>query len=330
MVKFPVCQRLITSSYFPSLVFISFFLLFSVGCQKANPMITSTPMNHTVTEGKTATTKEGKQTHIFNPGLFIDEKDIPLDDTDVILDQIEGNYVVHSVTYKGKDGCRVLTYLVTPTGSGPYPALIYLHRDLGHGKSFKSKANRDQFLEEAKLLAQYGVVSLLVESPFLNGCGDVHDQREGYITQVTDIRRGIDLLQQLPLVNPELIGFVGHSYGATWGGVVAGVESRIKAFVLMGGHAFVGKSCCHITNHIPDSHDMEPYVYVGHADNVSFLFMFAEGDQFVESEQAWLYYSSANEPKAIRWYATDHYGLEEVGREDRLTWLGDELGFDYP
>lgn len=267
---------------------------------------------------------------IFEPELFYYDPSIPLDNTDVIADELVGSYVVHSVTYKGKDGCRVMSYLVTPAGSGPYPAVIYLHRDMGHGKAYRSQANRSQFLEEAKTLAQHGVVSLLLEAPFLNGCGDHHDQREGFITQVTDISRGIDLLEQLPIVDSGRLGFVGHSYGATWGGVVAGVEPRIKTYVLMGGHTVVGHSAFHLTNHIPDTHDMEPYVYVSHAENVPILFMYAENDQSDESTLAWLYYSSANEPKTIRWYDTDLYGLEDVGREDRLVWLADHLGFDYP
>lgn len=291
---------------------------------------TLTPTIPQVTQTREVTPTSDGESDVFDPNLFDYDPNIPLDNTEVVHDELMGSYIVYSITYKGKDGCRVLSYLVAPTGSGPYPAVIYLHRDLGHGKSYRAQANRGQFLDEAKLLAGHGVVSLLLEAPFLNGCGDVHDQREGYITQVTDIRRGIDLLEQLPIVNSGLIAFVGHSYGATWGGVVAGVEPRIKTLVSMGGHPFVGKSCCHITNHIPDSHDMEPYIYVSHAANTNIFFMFAEGDQYVESEKAWLYYSSANEPKTIRWYDTDHYGLQQVGQEDRLIWLGGQLGFDYP
>jgi hypothetical protein len=34
---------------------------------------------------------------------------------------------------------------------------------------------------------------------------------------------------------PEHVAYVGHSYGATFGGVIAGVEHRISAFVLMAG-----------------------------------------------------------------------------------------------
>ena len=34
-------------------------------------------------------------------------------------------------------------------------------------------------------------------------------------------------------VDPERLGYVGHSLGATWGGALAGVEKRVKAFVLM-------------------------------------------------------------------------------------------------
>ena len=36
-------------------------------------------------------------------------------------------------------------------------------------------------------------------------------------------------------VDPKRIGFVGHSYGAHTGAILAGVEKRIKAYVIMAG-----------------------------------------------------------------------------------------------
>lgn len=266
----------------------------------------------------------------LNLALFEYDPSAPLGLSEVIIEQNEGNFIHYSVTYQGKKGCRVLAYLVTPDGPGPYPAVIYLHRDMGHGATFKLQGNKDQFLEEAKLLAGYQVASLMLDSPFLNGCGDPHDQRDGLITQVVDVRRGIDYLEQLSSIDPDRIGFVGHSYGATVGGIIAGVEKRIKTFVLMGGHAIVGKSLFHITNHIPDTHDMEPYLYIGQANQTPVLFMFAKQDQNIAPEKAELFYDSANAPKEIIWYDTDHYGLDQEGQEDRLIWLGNQLGFDYP
>ena len=45
----------------------------------------------------------------------------------------------------------------------------------------------------------------------------------------------VDLLQSLPQVDDDKIGFVGYGAGARTGAILASVEPRIKAFVLMSG-----------------------------------------------------------------------------------------------
>jgi cephalosporin-C deacetylase-like acetyl esterase len=59
--------------------------------------------------------------------------------------------------------------------------------------------------------------------------------RDLYVQTVVDLRRGVDLLLSRPDVHPRRLAYVGHSFGATWGGALAGVEKRIRAFVLMAG-----------------------------------------------------------------------------------------------
>ena len=49
------------------------------------------------------------------------------------------------------------------------------------------------------------------------------------------MRRGADLLLARPDVDPRRLAFVGHSYNATVGAILAGVDRRFKAFVLMAG-----------------------------------------------------------------------------------------------
>ena len=49
------------------------------------------------------------------------------------------------------------------------------------------------------------------------------------------MRRGADLLLARPEVDPHRLAFVGHSYNATVGAILAGVDRRFKAYVLMAG-----------------------------------------------------------------------------------------------
>ena len=61
-----------------------------------------------------------------------------------------------------------------------------------------------------------------------------HDRQEHTKTTI-DLLRAVDLLTSRSEVDAGRIGYVGHSFGALFGGILAGVEKRIKAFVLMSG-----------------------------------------------------------------------------------------------
>lgn len=69
------------------------------------------------------------------------------------------------------------------------------------------------------------------------------------IDETIEVRRALDLLLAQPQVNRKRIGFVGHDYGAMYGALVAGVEKRVKAYVLIAvieasaiGHSSIGPS----------------------------------------------------------------------------------------
>jgi fermentation-respiration switch protein FrsA (DUF1100 family) len=212
-------------------------------------------------------------------------------------------------------GCETGAILVHPDGEGPYPAVIYMH--IGQG-------SKNQFVDEAVTLAEKGVVSLLLDSPFVSHCYGPSSSRAGFIATVVEVRRGIDLLDTLPAVDPKRIGYVGHSFGATWGGVVAGIEPRLAAYVLMGGYAQFS------TSGAVDYSDLDAILYIGHNTTAPVLFQFSTHDEYISKEQAKMYYEAAQSPKKIVWYDTNHVGLQKEGQADRLTWLGEQLGFVYP
>ena len=68
---------------------------------------------------------------------------------------------IYDITYDSpKDGV-VPAYLVVPSGKGPFAAVIWGHWYWQNS----SLRNRKEFLDEAILLAQDGVVSLLTDGP---------------------------------------------------------------------------------------------------------------------------------------------------------------------
>ena len=143
-----------------------------------------------------------------------------------------------------------------------------------------------------------------------------------YVQLVMDLQRGVDLLTSRSDVDPKRIGYVGHSVGAVWGGVLAGVETRISAYVLMAGHARISRCAqCRVTVN-PLLHAI---YYIDQAAPAAVFFQFAEQDEYITREAALEYYEACSEPKRITWYNADH-ALNEQAQLDRVAWLSAQLG----
>src|SRR5437868_7871690 len=148
-----------------------------------------------------------------------------------------GSVTIYDITYVSPKGGEVPSFLVVPTGKGPFAAIIW-----GHWYWENSPMrNRTEFLDEAVVLAQAGVISLLTDGPVARpGHVDSKDPLDehnatDFLQQVVDMRRGVDVLLERKDVDPKRIAFVGHSYNAGVGALLSGVDRRFKAFVLMAG-----------------------------------------------------------------------------------------------
>ena len=128
-----------------------------------------------------------------------------------------------SASTAGPSGCR--PFSCQPPGKGPYPAVIYLH---GQG------GDRLEMLYTASWLAGRRAVALTVESPYSPnreielgpGVEGLRKERNRTVQSVVELRRAVDLLQSLPQVDDDKIGFVGYSAGARTGAILAGVEPQ--------------------------------------------------------------------------------------------------------
>jgi dienelactone hydrolase len=255
--------------------------------------------------------------------LFEYDQEHPVDLV-VEAEETRDGVIVQTVKYYGAEHSayhrplRVTAYLVLPAWQGSFPALLYLHA---------GGMDKEQYLDEAILLARNGVVCLLIDGPLSSIRGsrldpfDLSKVRDAYIRTVIDLRRGVDVLESLPQVDPSRMAYVGHSYGATWGGVLAGLETRLRAYVLMAGYPQISE------NDTPQVPELDAIRYLGFAAPAAYLFQFAEDDAFIDREEAQLYFDTANEPKTMLWYDTDHFTLQHESQADRLHWLGVQLGF---
>jgi hypothetical protein len=263
-----------------------------------------------------------------------------------------GNIMLIDLNYAGASGDRVPAYLMLPRGNGPFPAIIWGHW-LMKGSPL---ANKDEFLEEALVLARAGVVSLLVDAPQAR-----HDfvpekdliesgkqQSEAALHQVIDLRRAIDLLLVRHIVDPKRIAYVGHSWDAHVGAILAGVETRICCYVLMASgysdqeDTFLSRDpeILRLRKQVGDDtlreyfHEYafdDPVYFTGHTDRESIFLQFASSDLSAaggppDKARAQKYLDSFNsKDKQMQIYDAPH-ALNAAARLDRVRWLQKHLG----
>ena len=235
---------------------------------------------------------------------------------------------VHDISYAGIKGERIRAYLVVPPGIGPFAAVIFVHPGPG---------SRSSFLDEAITLAKADAACLLIDAPWANGpefgkraSGRPEDVRDWFIEIAIDLRRAVDLISSLPNVDLNRVAYVGHSLGALFGGILSGVDKRIKASVLMAGvGSFTDVALLNMPNlaggqlekYKTIMEPIDPLRYIKNAAPNALLFQFGLQDLFFPRQKFLEYYEAGSVPKSIQWYNADHYGLNVEGRSDRIDWL---------
>jgi cephalosporin-C deacetylase-like acetyl esterase len=263
----------------------------------------------------------------------------PLDVQEVGVEH-RGDVAIHDISYASPKGGRVPAYLVVPSGKGPFAAVIWGHWYMP-GSAF---LNRKEFLDEAVALAPGGVVSLLPDGPIARP-GHVEDEtplNEHEVTdllqQIVDMRRGADLLLARPDVDPKRLAYVGHSYDASVGGFLSGIDKRFKAFVLMAGGLSdemdtKSKELQDYRKRVgPEKFDafqakyewLDPGKFVSHAAPAFVFLQYATHEKFLTPDRARGYATLVSEPKQFQLYDAPH-ALNAEARRDRIAFLTDQL-----
>ena len=252
-----------------------------------------------------------------------------------------GDATVHDITYASPKGGVVPAYLVVPAkGKAPFAGVIW-----GHWYwSNSDMRNRKEFLDEAVALASAGVVSLLTDGPIARPGYTVETdplsgrQGEYLVQQVIDFRRGVDLLLARKDVDPKRLAFVGHSYNASAGAILSGVDRRFKAFVLMAGSMSdqvdikMGAYDQFRQQIGPEKFDafMASHTYldqgrfVSHAAPAAVFLQFATKEPFLTPDRARAYEKIVSEPKRFKLYEAEH-ALNAEARRDRIVFLTEQL-----
>ncbi|MGD8814604.1 MAG: hypothetical protein PVI78_09035 [Anaerolineales bacterium] len=280
------------------------------------------------------TADPGASNDFFEANLHLFEYDREASlDIQEVSSRIEDGLSVLEITYASPKGGRVPATLIIPQGAGPFAGLVM---------------QRSMELEFGMRYADFGTVVIFVDPPSFRPQNtgprgiltfteqDVEEQ----IQLIIDLRRAIDLLMARQDVDPQRIGYLGVSYGGAMGGLLAGIENRLQAYVLIVGD---GGLVTHVTN--PENLDMtlneffedygawidsmwpiEPIHYVSRASPASLLFQNAVRDQYVNVGDAIRYQETASEPKTVIWYDSEHWPLPDEVVMDSAKWLQPFIG----
>jgi dienelactone hydrolase len=261
-------------------------------------------------------------------------------DVRVVSSVKKNGVTLQSITYASPRGGLVQAGLILPDGPGPFAGILLMHGAPGSHR---------QMMPEGEDLARRGAVALLIDAPFARP--DLPDEmqepftvterdRRHQIQLIVDLRRGVDLLTARRDVDKKRLGYVGISYGGAMGGLLAGVEKRIKAYVLVVGDggivshhtgpAYTGD----MLQRLPSEQvrhwrawmdPIEPLRFVGRAAPAHLLFQNGRQDTTVPPAHAKIYQEAGSQPKKILWYDAGHH-LNEQAVHDRHEWLAGELG----
>jgi dienelactone hydrolase len=268
--------------------------------------------------------------------LFDYDQQAPLDLQETETEELE-DVTVHHISYASPKGGRVRGYMVVPSGPGPFAGVIIQHGMPG---------SRDSVRAYAEQVARTGAVVLAIDAPFARRRGETlsltEKDREEQIQLMIDLRRGVDALVSRTDVDANRLGYIGFSYGGAMGGLLAGIEKRIKAFVLAVGdgglveHLDKPTAANDISAQVPQDvferwktlmEPIEPIRFVGYAAPAALLFQNARSDESVNEESAKRYQEAGSEPKEVKWYDGGHR-LSDQAHRDQVEWLQAHIGID--
>lgn len=250
---------------------------------------------------------------------------------------------VYAIDYVSPRGGRVTGFLVEPRTPGKHPAIVFGHWNQG---------NATEFLPEAIMYARAGVVSVMIDYPWMRPApwrktietsqSTSEQDRDIQAQAVVDLRRAFDLLLARTDVDPKRMAYVGHSYGAQWGAILTAVDRRMCATVLIGG--VPSKAAIYLQSQEPDMVELRQQVglgelkkhvellsvldairYIPSAAPIPLFFQFARYERYFDQAAMDQYYEAASQPKERRQYSSGHDLNGPAVTRDRAYWLATQL-----
>jgi dienelactone hydrolase len=248
----------------------------------------------------------------------------------------EDGVAIHQVSYVSPKGGRVTGRLFVPQGSGPFAGVVLAHGMPGNAEAFTGRG---------VYIARHGAVVIAIDAPF--------NRREGrpmtltpqdsveQVQLIVDLQRAVDVLLARPDVDPARLAYVGRSYGGATGALFAGVERRLKTYILASADGGITtRFTAPGAPPPPPGQEAQARAWLAamqpieglrfvHLANAPILFQNGRRDQAVSVERAEALHAAATGQKEVRWYDTEH-PLNAAAYVDQLRWLNQHVGTTPP
>jgi dienelactone hydrolase len=241
---------------------------------------------------------------------------------------VNDQVVVQELTYASGDD-RVEGYLVSPRArSARLPAVVFLH---GAG------GDREEQLGFAAELAERGAVALTLTVPSRKKSPPADAapkdllrwQRDTVVDDVIATRRAFDVLADDDRVDATRLGLVGWSMGARLAAIVADVDDRAKATVLMSVgavpvHEYVDAAPDQLKDDVQEVLPaIDPLTHV-RTIRGALLVQAGRFDAIVPPRALRAMAEAAPDGSRVSWYPADH-ALNDQAYAERLDWLSARL-----
>ena len=244
---------------------------------------------------------------------------------------VQDGIETQAISYASPRGGRATGVLFIPSGAGPFAGII-----LQHGMPSRARDMTRQGLE----LARRGAIVIAIDAPWARSGSVIHwDARDSanQVQLIVDLQRAVDVLLARDDVDSARMGYVGVSYGGAMGGLFAGIERRLSAYVLRVGDGgllahFTGAEDPPTPQGISDAawqrwraamDPIEPIHYVGRA-NAPVYFQNGEQDRLVPPADARVYQAAGPGSRKVSWYPAGH-GLDAQANADMFQWLHEKI-----
>jgi uncharacterized protein len=228
------------------------------------------------------------------------------------------------LTLTRRGGHQVSGLFIRPTGDGQHPCVLLLHA--------LSSDKEEMVRLFGRALASRGVACLALDA-------HLHGERKADTSEqlgpleyldlaresIVEYRQALDYLATRPDVDAGRVGLLGYSLGAMMGTILAGVDERVMACVLVVGGDVIRDNRQHVPAFLHGMLEpVSPVNFVGHISPRPVFFLNGRWDTTVPRSAATLLHEAAGEPKEVLWADAGHILPAEVAAKG-VEWLAEQL-----